>query len=509
MSEESQRETIAFLSGLGARAGDQTPPISTHISRIFFAGDTVYKLKRAVQTSYLDFSTPERRLAACEKELELNRRTAPALYKRVRRITRTAEGLELDGAGEQVDAAVEMSRFDQACLFDRMAQRGALTARHIESLAGNIAAFHRSAEISAVHGGAAAIGRILETNEAELRASFLVHERNVATACAAMRAALEANSKLLDARRAAGKVRRCHGDLTLRNIALIGGEPTPFDCLEFDESLATIDVLYDLAFTLMDLWHRARADLANMLFNRYLDAMEETDGLPLLPLFIAMRAIIRAHVTARMSQDYGGDTGEAMKAEARAYFQLAVEAMRGGAPVLVGVGGLSGSGKSTVAAALAPLMAPMPGARILSSDRIRKALFGAAPTDRLPAEAYAPDVSARVYAQARDRAGACLDAQWPVVCDAVFDRAADRAALRKIAAARHLTFHGFWLEASGETLAARVAARTGDPSDATVDVLRAQQTKLAQSGESIEWLRLDASRPADKTARRIRDALGD
>ena len=507
MGEEEQRETIAFLSRISARAGDATPPMSTHISRIFFAGETVYKLKRAVRTAYLDFSTPQKRLEACERELELNRRTAPSLYKRVRRISREAAGIALDGAGETIDSIVEMQRFDQDCLFDAMAQRGALTAKHIELLAGTIATFHRSAEVRMQHGGAVALAKILETNEAELRASFLAQERDLTPVCDTMRAALAARSALIDARGAAGKVRRCHGDLTLRNIALIDGEPTPFDCLEFDETLATIDVLYDLAFVLMDLWHRTRPDLANTLFNRYLDATDETDGLSLLPLFIAMRAIIRAHVTARMSNDAEGDARKRMMTEARAYLSLAAEAMRAGAPVLIGVGGLSGSGKSTIAAALAPLIAPLPGARVLSSDRIRKALHGAAPTQRLPPNAYTPDVSARVYAIARDQARDCLDADWPVICDAVFDRAADREVLEAVAKSRSAPFHGFWLDASSDMLATRVAARLGDPSDATVDVLRAQQAKLAASAERIDWTRIDASSPAIETAQRMRNTL--
>lgn len=507
MDEPEQRETIAFLSEACARAGDAAPPMSTHISRIFFAGDTVYKLKRAVRTPYLDFSTPQRRLAACEQELALNRRTAPSLYRRVRRVTRLAGGLAFDGAGETVDAVVEMNRFDQACLFDAMAQRGALTGAHVEALAGKLARFHAAAATSADHGGARAVADILEMNDSALRESFLARERDLAPVRAAMRAALDANAARLDARRAAGKVRRCHGDLTLRNIALIDGEPTPFDCLEFDEALATIDVLYDLSFVLMDLWHRGRGDLANFLFNRYLDVADETDGLPLLPLFVAMRAIIRAHVTARMSEDAEGAARETTREEARAYVQLAEEAMRGSAPKLIGVGGLSGSGKSTVAAALAPLIAPIPGARVLSSDRIRKALFGAAPTQRLPANAYAPDVSQRVYASARAQAAACLDAGWPVICEAVFDRAEDRAALAAVAAGRNAPFHGFWLDATDATLAARVAARTGDPSDATVDVLRAQQAKLAASGEEIDWTRLDAAPLPGETARRMRESV--
>ncbi|MBX9758204.1 MAG: AAA family ATPase, partial [Beijerinckiaceae bacterium] len=500
-------ETIAFLMRLCAKAGDATPPMSTHISRIFFAGEKVFKLKRAVRTSYLDFSSPKQRLQACRNELALNMRTAPQLYRAVRTITRQPDGLAFDGSGESIDAVVEMNRFDQFDLADQMTQRGALDARHVEKLAHTIAMFHGAATAAAANGGARKVSDVLAMNAAATRESFLARERDLAPLCEAMRGALARNAALLDRRRAAGKVRRCHGDLTLRNIVVIDGEPTPFDCLEFDEALATIDVLYDLAFVLMDLWHRSRGDLANVLLNRYLDAADETDGLPLLPLFIAMRAIIRAHVTARMSEDAEGQAREALMREARDYVLLAEAAMREGAPVLVGVGGLSGSGKSTVAAALAPHLAPIPGARVLSSDRIRKALFGAAPTDRLPQEAYAPQVSERVYARARAGAGKCLDAGWPVICDAVFDRRADRDALAHVAQECVAPFLGVWLEAPAQTLAARVAARTGDPSDATVDVLQAQQAKLAASGEAMDWTRLDATAPPEATAARIRDAL--
>jgi aminoglycoside phosphotransferase family enzyme/predicted kinase len=508
MDEDAQRETIAFLKGVSARAGDETPPLSTHISRIFFAGETVFKLKRAVKTAYLDFTTPQLRRAACDRELELNRRTAPSLYRRVRALTRNANGVTFDGSGEEIDAVIEMRRFDQANLFDAMAQRGALTGRHAEALAAGTAAFHARAEVSHSHGGAASVRRILETNETELLGSFLSREQDVMPVCKAMRDLLDSNAPLLDARKAAGKVRRCHGDLTLRNIALIGDEPTPFDCLEFDEALATIDVLYDLAFVIMDLQHRSRGDLANILFNRYLDAADEIDGLPLLPLFMAMRAIIRAHVTARMSDDAAADAQDALKDEARAYLALAREATNGGAPILIGIGGLSGSGKSTVAAALAPSLSPMPGARILSSDRIRKKMFDVAPTQRLPAEAYAPHVSQEVYARAREEAARCLRLGWPVICDAVFDRHADREELRKVALGAGARFHGFWLSARDDTLAGRVAARTGDPSDATVEVLRAQQAKLAASAEAIEWTTCDAAAPVNETAQIMRAALG-
>ncbi|MDB5571824.1 MAG: aminoglycoside phosphotransferase [Hyphomicrobiales bacterium] len=503
MEDDPQHETIAFLNAICAQAGDESPPVSTHISRIFFAGDTVYKLKRAVRTPYLDYSSPELRLKACEQELRLNRRTAPALYRAVRRIARRDAGLSLDGEGALVDAVVEMGRFDEDCLLDRMAQAGALTPAHMEALAGEIASLHAGAQTSAQHGGAQGAAAVLALNEAALAQTFLAHEAGADALRGALRATLAKYAGLLDARRAAGKVRRCHGDLTLRNICLIDGAPTPFDCLEFDEALATTDVLYDVAFPVMDLLHRRNGDLANALFNRYLDRADEIDGLPLMPLFIAMRAVVRAHVTAAMAQDANGDARASLEDEARAYLELARAAMQEAKPRLVGVGGLSGSGKSTLAGALAPLIPPMPGARVLSSDRVRKRLHGAGMLQRLPPEAYAPQMSERVYASVREEAGRCLDAGWPVVADAVFDREADRLALEAVASQRRAPFAGYWLDAPAGILESRVAARVNDPSDANVAVLQAQAARLREAREPMGWTSLDAALPAAANAEAV------
>ncbi len=507
MADEQQSETIAFLNAICAQAGDATAPAATHISRIFFAGDTVFKLKRAVRTPYLDYATPDLRLAACEQELKLNRRTAPSLYRAVHRITREPQGLAFDGPGALNDAVVEMQRFDETCLFDHMAQAGTLTLAHMEALAKQIAALHAGADISTTYGGAAGVTSVLDLNEAALAQTFLANETGAADVLRAMRSTASKHASLLDARRARGKVRRCHGDLTLRNICLINGVPTPFDCLEFDEALATIDVLYDIAFPLMDLWHKGQSDLANTLFNRYLDHTDEVDGLPLAPLFIAMRAIVRAHITATMAHEANADARVELEKEARIYFQLARDAMRDATPRLIGVGGLSGSGKSTVAATLAPRLAPLPGARILSSDRVRKRLLGMDALQPLPKEAYVPEVSERVYACVREEAGRCLDAGWCVIADAVFDRVQDRSALADVAKTRSTNFNGYWLEAAPDVLTARVAARTNDPSDADVSVLRAQIKRYNQQASNMDWTPLDARKAADASAHDIIDDL--
>ena len=215
---------------------------------------------------------------------------------------------------------------------------------------------------------------------------------------------LSALGTLLDRRRAEGKVRRCHGDLHLRNVCLFEGKPTLFDCLEFSDELACVDILYDLAFLLMDLEHRGLADFANLVLNRYLDLTGEDDGLAAMPLFLSLRAAIRAHVTATVIDRAGrSEVRPEMAADARGYLDLAAQFLRPRSCRLVAIGGLSGSGKSTLAAALAPSL----GARVLRSDVIRKHLFGVAPETRLPASAYTSEVSRRVYEHAAPEGGRC------------------------------------------------------------------------------------------------------
>lgn len=500
-----EEAVLAFLAGAEAGFGPTEAVIRTHVSIILLKRDRALKLKRAIRFPYLDYTTPELRLAACEAELALNRRTAPGLYLATHRITRADDGrLALDGEGPLVEALVEMRRFAERDLLDRMAQEGRLERRLMDDLAGAIATFHEKAEPSRAHGGAAGLARVLDINARSLASTGLVEEAEAALLAARFHAALETHAALLDARKVAGKVRRCHGDLILRNICLFEGRPTLFDCIEFNEDLATIDVLYDLAFVLMDLWHRGQGALGNFLLNRYLDRRDELDGIGLLPFLMAIRADVRAHVTAAQARQAKGTAADPLREEALAYLDLAKALLAPASPRLVAIGGLSGTGKSTLAAALAPGLGLPPGARVINSDRLRKAIHGVSAETRLPPEAYRPEISTRVYALMVAEARRALAAGAPVIVDAVFDRPEDRAAIAAIATALGLPFHGLWLTAGRATLEARVAARRNDPSDATLAVLDLQ---LGHDPGAIAWHALDATGPVEALARAARASI--
>lgn len=509
MSE--QAAAIAFLSRPETYGVDRVERVDTHISAVFLAGDHAYKLKRAVKLPYLDFSTLSLRKKFCEAEVATNKRTAPQIYERVAALTREADGsIAFDGTGAALDYVVVMRRFDEAGTFDRLAGRGALTPELMSALADAIAKFHAAAERRTDFGGASAMGVLLDLNETNFeRHGAILDRKQAMRLCALSWGELTGLAKLLDKRRAQGFVRHCHGDLHLRNICLYDGAPLLFDAIEFSESIACIDVLYDLAFLLMDLEHRELRTLGNIVFNRYLDDSTqdagELSGLAALPLFLSIRAGVRAHVgaeaAARQAEAKARARGED---EARSYLDLAARLMQGAPPRLVAVGGLSGTGKSTLARALAPEIGAAPGALILRSDILRKRLWGCGEFERLPEEAYGADMTARVYATIEAYAGTALEARHAVIADAVYGRPEQRQALEEVAEKAGAAFTGLWLEAPRSELERRIETRERDASDATVAVLRAQ---LARPVGPLTWRRLDTGGGSQATLASARKLL--
>ena len=464
----------------------------THISWIFLGAERVCKLKRAVRLPYLDFSTAELRHAACLKEVQRNSQTAPDLYLGVRRITVSADGgFAWDGTGDLVDAVVEMRRFDEAMLLDQLAARRELATEPMEILAAKIARLHAGA-VRTEDSGAANISAVLTINEAALTEAGVFPAREIANFNQRFRDELARVAPILDERARAGRIRLCHGDLHLGNVFLENGEPVLFDCIEFNDRIATIDVLYDLAYLLMDLVHRDLAGHANLVMNRYLDATGDEIGLPVLPFFMALRAAVRAHVTGTRIVE--GDLEPSTCDLAVSYFRLALRLLMPSPPVVVAIGGLSGAGKSTVAEALAPALGSGAGARHLASDRIRKAQHGVSAETRLPQSAYGATESQSVYEELTRRAGVLASRGAAVIADAVFARRGERERIAEMARSAGVPFVGVWLDLPAGTMADRLARRRGGPSDATPVVLDRQ---LGYDLGVIDWRRMDAARPTD------------
>jgi len=494
---EDQTRVIEFLAARSTYGTDTVERIDTHASVVFLAGARAYKLKRAVRFDYLDFSTPERRRVLCEAEVRLNRRTAPTLYRGVVPVTEEPDGsYALSGTGKAVDWVVEMTRFPQADLCDRLASAGALGIDLMAPLATAIADLHRSAEPRPDHGGASGMSWVIEGNAA----GFAEFGRPCLDPAAALRVAdnsrrqLERHAAVLDRRRESGLVRQCHGDLHLRNIVLLDGRPTLFDGVEFNDEIACTDVLYDLAFLLMDLWKRRLPRHANIVWNRYLAEMTAFDGVALLPLFLSCRAAVRAKTSATAAQLQQDATRRVeLEATAREYLAMAEALLHSPDPCLVAVGGFSGSGKSTLALGLAPSVGAAPGAVVLRSDETRKRLCGAAVLERLGPDGYTAQVSARVYTHLSEHAALVLRAGHSVIVDAVHAGPSERRAIEQVAQSASVPFIGLWLDAPEPLLIERTAERHDDASDADATVVRMQR---GRGTGDIGWSRVDASGPA-------------
>ena len=493
----NQAETIAFLTRLAG-----TPPVETHISYVFLGRDTVWKLKKAVLLPFLDFRAITDRHRFCLREVALNAPHAEGLYRDVAPVTRGADGaLTLGGSGEVVDWVVRMARVPDGDFLDVRAARGGLDVAMLDRVADTVAAFHLT--LPPVTGAGPdmagiAAGNLTSALSAGLpeAAARAWHDR--------MMPGLAALAPWVAHRAKDGFVRRCHGDLHLGNLCLWRGAPVPFDALEFDEALAEIDTGYDLAFLLMDLEHRIDSAAANRVMNRYVARTGDADLTRGLPVFLSMRAMVRAHVAARTGRamvraHVAARTGRAMvRAHVAArtggafagYLAAAADYLAPVPGVVIAIGGLQGTGKSSLARALAPGLGRAPGALVARGDEIRKRQNGVAPEQRLPPSAYTSSQGAAVFAELAAMVETAARGGHAVIADAMFMDPAHRRAVEAAARRAGMNFVGLWLTAPAAVLERRVAARIGDASDATVAVLRAAAPRDPGAGT---WRALDAS----------------
>jgi aminoglycoside phosphotransferase family enzyme/predicted kinase len=506
---DCQAEVLAFLEDPASHRGSRVRRIDTHASSVFLVGERALKVKRAVRFPFLDYSSLDKRKAACAAELEVNRPFAPELYRRIVAVTRKADGrLALDGEGEPVEWAVEMRRFDEACTLDRLADAGRIDAALADTLGRVVAAAHARAPVVSAAPWIDALDTYLDQNEAAFREfPSLFAAEAIGELQRRSRGALARVRPLLFARGRLGLIRRGHGDLHLGNIARIDGRPVPFDAIEFSELIASGDVLYDLAFLLMDLIERGLRGAANVVLNRYLAESRrdsDLDALAALPLFLSVRAAIRAKVTAARLDAADADARREIARTAQTYFRLAGSLLEPATPMLIAIGGLSGTGKSRLARDLAPDLVPAPGALVLRSDVERKALFGKTETERLPADAYAPEITTQIYTRLAEKARRVVSAGFSAIVDAVFADPAERAAIRATADGTGAEFRGLFLVADLPIRLERIGARSRDASDADAAIARAQESYAL--GE-MDFIEIDASGPPPETLAGAESAL--
>ena len=497
---ELQGRVLEFLDNVCFAAARGGKRIDTHASVVFLGGDRAFKIKRAIQLPFLDYSTLEKRKLACEEELKVNASNAPELYRRVVAITRGSDAaFEIGGSGVPVEWAVEMTRFDEAQTLDCIAEARIIETPIAVAVAETILQSHDKAPRSNGETWLASIAGIIARNTARFREVRGLEPADIDQLDTRSHDHVAKQGSLLAQRAGLGFVRHCHGDLHLANIALVYGKPLLFDAIEFDPAIATTDVLYDLAFVLMDMIHFGNAAAANAVFNHYLAGAAEQNlkGLAVLPLFLSMRAAIRAHVLFTKSEQM--TDGGAVGRHAKRYFDLALDFVVPKPPRLIAIGGGSGTGKSVLARALAGIVDPPPGAVIIRSDVVRKRLFAVSETTALPEAAYRDETSQLVYDLLSDIASSLLAQGCSVILDAALLRESQRVGLPDLARKHHALFVGLFLTANLTTRLSRIEHRRHDASDATREVARQQEIAAVSA---VDWTMIDASGTPDDTLRR-------
>ena len=456
---------------------DPVEIINTHSAHLFLHKAIVYKIKRSIAYSYLDMTSLASRELLCKRELEINKPVLPNIYLDVVPIIRSADGsLSFDQHGEVVEWVLRMNRFNEHQVLDTMAREGQLTVELTHRLGIALAEFHAKLDTKVVTDGHERIAEVVH----ELIYEFSVLENPLACHAVSLFSKLalmhlNKNQKLLNSRASDGYIKRCHGDLHLRNVLVQNGTPVPFDALEFNERMATTDILYDLAFMIMDLSHRGLREHENNVLNAYLLHSDpaNTVALALLPLFLGCRAGIRAMTTAQAAAA-NLQNSVALSTEASKYLHAATNYMSVKPATLLAVGGLSGTGKSTIAKQLPTHLAASPGAVLLRSDAERKAALGMPEYDVLPTENYTAESANANYQRLSIKAAGALSAGYSVVVDATFLDQRQQRHFEALARSTCSKFIGIWLSAPLEILRNRIVERKSDASDATIGVLEEQ-----------------------------------
>jgi len=457
--------------------------LETHISWVILTGEYVYKIKKAVDFGFLDYSTLQQRRFYCQEELRLNRRFAPQLYLDVVAIRGTCEQPSLQPDGEPIEYAVRMKQFPQSGLLSTLAANNTLTPQIIDALALLVSDMHAAVAIADEHTKAGLpddIHHWVMENFDHIRPALsearqLQQLQQVESWC---RREFADKQTVLERRRTDGFVRECHGDLHLGNLTLIDGRITPFDGIEFNSQLRWIDVISEIAFLVMDIRDRGYPHQASHLLNAYLQHTGDYTGLTVLRYYLVYRALVRAKVAVlRLPRMNSTLDEQNVWYEYRSYMELAAHYVRPPIPALIITHGVSGSGKSYYASRLAERT----GAIQIRSDIERKRLHGyaAAADTGSPVESgiYSAAASVRTYEQLAALAGTVIKAGYPVIIDATFLQFVWREHFRQLSFSLAVPFVLLAFEADRDTLCSRLHNRQSagdDPSEAGIDVLDAQ-----------------------------------
>lgn len=497
---------IAGLSQPSAYAfpASEIEVCQTHISAVFLAGEFAYKVKKPVKLSFLDFSTLDLRRHFCDEEVRLNRRLAPDVYLEVVPVTRAGDVVAFEGAGETIDWAVKMRRLPESATLEQRVLRNEIGTADVVRLAARLAHFHQVATRSE---HIASFGRF-DVVARNIRENFAVSEPMVGrTISAAVRERLVALTEqslhelqpLIEARAARGVTCDTHGDLHLDHVYLFPGKPAPadlvvVDCIEFNERFRYTDPVADMAFLAMDLEFHGRRDLSSAFAQGYFDAAADDEGRGLLPLYLSYRAAVRGKVDGLQlaEPEIPQAARDRALVRARGHWLLALHALETPSKraCLVLVGGLPGTGKSTLAVNLAERA----GFQVIRSDVVRKELAGLSPESSAaagPGEGlYTKDWSDRTYAECVRRAEQLLFEGRRVIVDATFIERQRRQPFYDLTLRSGVPLVSLVCQADEATVKARLAARRGDASDADWSVyLHAAERRDPPQDDELRWTR--------------------
>ena len=489
--------------------------IETHGATVLLGQKYAIKVKKPVLFDHMDYSSPARRRKFCELELERNQRTAKDLYIGVFPIYTDKDGaISLSGTRNAAEYALKMHRFGQGQRLDEISAQRLLDPKLCLSLAEDIADLHHKAEIIANDDRIPNFEHIIHQNFQQFYnfCPDILNRNDVDDFLAQLISVKRQLEPLIKKQILDKQVRIGHGDLHLQNICLFKGRPRIFDAIEYQDYFTVSDILYDLAFLLMDLIDKDQRQAANLILNEYVADMgwllapERFAALKLLPFYLCLRAGIRCHVAANRSRQCTDEAERADFAQKAQYlFKSASDYLIPTTPTLYAIGGFSGSGKSTLARQFAADISPAPGAVILRTDVIRRHLVGADKYSPMPQSAYTPSISDQVYTRMRELTSIITKAGISVILDAVFDRMVDRDRIDDMAARLSIPFQGIWLDVSRNKMMERISGRTNDASDATAEILQAQLNR--SNGIETTWLRLPADGSPNENYALLTDSL--